>query len=250
VMTCKVTAVPAAADPLYRYADNIGAAGASKQLVEAIEEMRQGVFCSVIAPIIRDICSGEVAVRGFAGIQEEVLPPGRLRARDWIVTGDGALLIHTRGRGILAYEQATIGRSDGVLAETPNAESGATPGSVAPLPAAELDAHPAELRKAPPVATGDAMQAVYDAAEQRGASEPPISPRQHRGGKNYAAQDQPLIEEMHRLLMATPPKATSPWEATDAVAVRAVGGGTIDARRKRLLGRYSEAFSPERYGKD
>jgi hypothetical protein len=71
-----------------------------------------------------------------------------------------------------------------------------------------------------------------------------------RGGKDYEAQDWPLIKEMHRLLTAPLPTANSVWEATDAVVARAAGGGTLDAKRKRLLRRYSEALRAERFGKD
>lgn len=77
-----------------------------------------------------------------------------------------------------------------------------------------------------------------------------LKPSKRRGGKDYAAQDQPLIKEMHRLLTITPPAVGGVWEATDSVADQAAGGGQRDSKRKRLMERYSEVFRTEHYGKD
>ena len=69
-----------------------------------------------------------------------------------------------------------------------------------------------------------------------------------RGGKTYAEQDAPLIAEMERLIETG--VASSPWEATDHVESKAAGGGSSDAKRKRLLAGFqkrSGLFRPERF---
>src|ERR1700722_17020107 len=54
-------------------------------------------------------------------------------------------------------------------------------------------------------------------------------PAKRRRTAPFANSDQRLVEEMHQLLTIKPPKATSPWDATDLVADRAKGGGSRDS---------------------
>jgi hypothetical protein len=90
------------------------------------------------------------------------------------------------------------------------------------------------------------------AVEKEASSSPPTMPittevvsgRRKPRGINYAADDAPLVQEMHHLIVAG--KARNPWDAALAVADRAVGTKDIQSRAKRLLGRYSAASSSER----
>jgi hypothetical protein len=95
---------------------------------------------------------------------------------------------------------------------------------------------------------GDAGSAVTDLA-RRGSVKPnpPIQRRRH-GGRNYASTDASLIDEMHKLIAAG--TATSPFDAARQVAERAEGGGTLESKVKRLVGRYSEPLGSEPNGVD
>jgi hypothetical protein len=64
-------------------------------------------------------------------------------------------------------------------------------------------------------------------------------------GISFAALDRPLIEDMHRMLTATPPEAANPWQAALVVSQRATGHGGPISKSKRLLSRYSAAFRTE-----
>jgi len=62
-------------------------------------------------------------------------------------------------------------------------------------------------------------------------------------GVNYAAADCPLIEEMHSLI--TSGQAKGPYDAALAVVDRAKGSPNSESKAKRLVRRYSAAFSSE-----
>jgi hypothetical protein len=95
-----------------------------------------------------------------------------------------------------------------------------------------------------PMPAGDADAAA--APHQAKASPARVKPR----GINYREADQPLIEEMHRMLTARPRVARNVWDVALAVSEHAQGHGTGTSKAKRLLDRYSAAFSTERDGKD
>lgn len=63
------------------------------------------------------------------------------------------------------------------------------------------------------------------------------------GAKGYAEDDAPLIEEMISL---TKDRAFSAWNAALAVADRAKGGGTLEAKAKRLLKRFQKMQMAEK----
>lgn len=66
-------------------------------------------------------------------------------------------------------------------------------------------------------------------------------PGRKKGSGSFLALDEPLVAEMRRLVEQG--EALSPWEATEKVVQQAVGAGTEESKRRRLLTRYSEKFS-------
>lgn len=89
------------------------------------------------------------------------------------------------------------------------------------------------------------LQPAQSASESLLLAQLKTSKKRKPHGRNYIALDKPLVEEMHTMIMTK--TATSPWDAAMAVASRATGSNTtLESRAKRLLGRYSEAFSSER----
>ncbi|HTW71155.1 MAG TPA: hypothetical protein VME47_14790 [Acetobacteraceae bacterium] len=97
---------------------------------------------------------------------------------------------------------------------------------------------------------------AFDSAGAASVSLPPKGgmARPKVRGVDYAAKDQPLIEEMHRMLTADPPEARNVWNAALAVSERADGQGNGISKAKRLQKRYSAqysaAFSAGHDGKD
>jgi hypothetical protein len=82
----------------------------------------------------------------------------------------------------------------------------------------------------------DAAQAAMDKVEipqERLPARPPRTATR----RGFAEEDEPLVEEMHRQISAG--EAKNPWQATNAVADRAAGPGTLHSKRQRLLKRFT-----------
>ncbi len=66
-----------------------------------------------------------------------------------------------------------------------------------------------------------------------------------KGSGSWAVQDQPLIEEMNRLIKSGEVK--SAWAAATRVTERARGEGTSESKTKRLHRRYKDQFSEDQF---
>lgn len=60
--------------------------------------------------------------------------------------------------------------------------------------------------------------------------------------RNFTAADMPLVEEMHQMLTAKPPRAKDKQAAASWVVDRAAGAGTVESKMKRLTKHYSEVY--------
>ena len=63
-------------------------------------------------------------------------------------------------------------------------------------------------------------------------------------GTGYQKADAPLLEEMNKLMVAG--DADGPWQAAGRVVEKAIGGGTEDSKKKRLIKAYSYKHRPQR----
>ena len=92
---------------------------------------------------------------------------------------------------------------------------------------------------------GDAGSIIAGLASWYGLDLDAPRPRRRKpAGVNFANADQPLLEEMRRLIDAG--AARGPHDAALEVSDRADGYGTLQSKAKRLATRYSAAFGPER----
>lgn len=91
-----------------------------------------------------------------------------------------------------------------------------------------------ELRSPPEAAAHKPLSS--DAKRTAILPEGPI--RGRRGGMSYDADDRRLINQMEELI--TRGDAKNPWQAAQCVANEAAGGGRLDAKAKRLLGKFQK----------
>jgi hypothetical protein len=109
----------------------------------------------------------------------------------------------------LSSTRAILDKSEALLAGRPTAASIERAG--------KLDANPG--------------QAISTAPKPRGRP---------KGVGGFHAADKELVAEMHRLIEAG--EAEGRWDAAMKLADAAKGGGTFDAKARRLLERYNEAY--------
>jgi hypothetical protein len=74
------------------------------------------------------------------------------------------------------------------------------------------------------------------------APEPPVASgkaKRPRAPRGHRREDEPLVAEMRAIILG---EKINPWPAAMRVVDRAAGGGLDDAKAKRLVARYYEAF--------